>query len=125
MHIVISILQVAIGLWYITGSVYMMGNYAYIASFWAYNTLPGPFWISLGVVQIILSIGLIISVKSSFRTYAAPSAIGLAVISLAGTALYASYTGLSGMLWALIPAVLLAFIAYKRRERESDSTPAV
>jgi peptidoglycan/LPS O-acetylase OafA/YrhL len=121
MKMFIRVLQVLLALWVIIGSVYMMGNYAFIASFWAVNTLPTAFWILLGVVQIVLAIGLLVSVKDGVLSkYATLSAIGLSIIMLAGIFLYSTYTGL-GMLWAIVPAVLLAFVAYKRRPQANAS----
>jgi hypothetical protein len=114
MKMFVRVLQVLLALWVIIGSVYMMGNYAYIASFWAYNTLPTAFWILLGVVQIVFAIGLLVSVKDgALSKYATSSAIGLSIITLSGIFLYSTYSGL-GMLWAIVPVALLAFVAYKR-----------
>lgn len=115
MKILIRILQVALALWTITGAIYMMGHYEELASDWAYDTFPAIFWKLLGIVEIILAIGLLISVRDSFRRFAAPSAIGIAIIFLAGLFLYSAYTGLTGMLWAIIPAALFLLVAYKRR----------
>ena len=114
MKIFVRILQVLLALWTIIGSVYMLGNYSYIASFWAINTLPSAFWMILGIVQTVLGIGLLVSVKDGrMRKYAMPSAIGLSIIFLSGIILYSTYTGL-GTLWAIVPAALLIFVAYKR-----------
>jgi hypothetical protein len=118
MKMFVRVLQVLLALWVIVGSVYMMGNYAYIASFWAYNTLPTAFWILLGVVQIVFAIGLLVSVKDgALSKYATSSAIGLSIITLSGIFLYSTYSGL-GMLWAIVPVALLAFVAYKRFVKE-------
>lgn len=114
MKIFVKVLQVALALWTTTGSIYMMGHYELLASSWAANTLPSFFWIILGIVQLILSLGLLISVKESMRKYATPSALGLAVIVLAGLFLYSAYVG-SGVLWAIIPSALLAFVAYTKK----------
>ena len=103
-------------LWTLTGSVYMRGNYTDLASVWALETLPAIFWTGLGITQIILAIGMLISVKNnSLRKFATPSALGLAVIFLSGIVLYSSYVGIFGVLWAIIPAALFGFIAYKRK----------
>lgn len=121
MKIFVRVLQVLLALWTIVGSVYMIGNYAYIASFWAINTLPSAFWIVLGIVQIVFAIGLLVSVKDgAMNKYATPSAVGLAIIFLSGIVLYSTYTGI-GMLWAIIPAVLLVFVAYARRSKANNS----
>ena len=115
MKIIMSVLQVVLTLWTIVGGVYMMGHYQLLASTWALNTLPMLFWIILGVIQIALSVGLLISVRSSLRRFAFPSAVGLALVSLLGVVVYVAYTDFPGMLWSIIPAVLFAFVAYSRR----------
>lgn len=116
MKILITILQVILALWNIIGGVYVMNNHADLASPWAASALPAVFWIVLGVAQIILSIGLLVSLgNSARRRFATPSAIALAIISLMGLVLYSAYTGFPGMLWALIPAGLLVLVAYKRK----------
>jgi hypothetical protein len=115
MKIFVSILQVLLALWVITGSVYMMNNYGEIASAWAFETLPALFWTGLGVVQLVLAAGLLVSVREgALRKYAVPSAIGLALITLLGLVIYSAYTGPLGMLWAIIPAALFGLVAYKR-----------
>lgn len=94
----------------------MIGNYRDIASVWASETLPAAFWSALGIVQIVLAIGLLVSVKEGkWRKFAAPSAFLLVLIFLLGIVLYSSYVGLVGMLWAIIPAAVFLFVAYKRK----------
>lgn len=119
MKILVNTLQILLALWIITGSIYMMGHYQTLASSWVYRILPGAFWVALGVVQIILAIVLLASVKFTLRKYAVPSAIGLAIIVLAGVFLYGSYAGV-GLLWAIVPATLFLFIAHKRHRELSS-----
>jgi hypothetical protein len=116
MKIFTNILQFLLSLWLITGSVYMLGHYSLLASEWAGKTLPNVFWIILGVVQIIFAVILLLSIKSGrLRKYATISSVILAIIVLSGIVLYSAYSGFSGMLWAIVPASLLAFIAYRRK----------
>ncbi len=115
MKIIISFLKVLLGLWSITGAGYMVGHYSDLASTWALGVVPGVVWVALGVVQIVLAVVLIVSVWPGwFRKQSATAASVLAVISLAGCVLYSAYVGFPGILWALIPAALFAFIAYKK-----------
>ncbi|MEK9159333.1 MAG: DoxX family protein [Patescibacteria group bacterium] len=113
MKILLSLLQVLLGLWHIIGGAYMTTHYQELITESASTTLPSYFWIILGVVQILLSLGLIAALAKKCKKWAPVSAIGLAIIDLAGIFFYITYTG-SGLLWAIIPAVLLAFIAYWR-----------
>jgi hypothetical protein len=115
MAILISVLQVLFGLWHLTGGIYMSTNYEWLITPWAAATLPGFFWILLAIVQILLSLGLVLSVMKKWKKWAPVSALGLAAIDLLGIGFYSAYTG-SGVLWAILPAVLLAFIAYQRRK---------
>lgn len=94
----------------------MMGHYQSLANTRSLDILPKVFWILLGVIQIILATCLLISIKKGkAHRLAVPSAIGLAITSLLGIFIYTAYTGFPGILWALIPAALFAFVAYKRK----------
>lgn len=112
MNIFLWVLQVLFGFYYVVGGLYMMQNYKMLASAWA-MTLPAVFWMILSILEIIFALGLVL--PGIFWTHrpAAISAIGLAVISLSGSVLYSAYAGV-GFLWALVPAIFLAFIAYGR-----------
>lgn len=114
MNIVVSILQVLLGIWNIVGGVYMSTHYEELINTWASSSLPSFFWIILGIIQIVLSAMLLLSVVSRLRKLAPISAIGLTVIALFGLTVYISYSGFPGMLWGIIPAVLSAFVAYWR-----------
>ncbi|HVM32614.1 MAG TPA: hypothetical protein VMU88_05725 [bacterium] len=107
MNILLWILQVLLALWNLTGAFYMMGHYEVLAKAWALADLPKPFWILYGILQILFALGLLLP------KLAARSAIGLALLVLLGIALFAQYSG-AGLLWAFIPAALLAFVAYGR-----------
>ncbi len=116
MAIFTTILQVLLSLWLIIGGAYMMSNYAGLASTWALTTLPSIFWIMLALLQILAALVSLAATKiDSVRKYAPLSATILAIISLAGVVLYSAYAGFPGMLWALIPAGLLAFVAYRKK----------
>ena len=114
MNILISILQILLGLWNITGGAYMTTHSQELISPWATSTFPSFFWIIFGAVQVLFSIGLIASVAKKCKKWAPVSAIGLAIIALLGIPFYASYAGFPGVLWGIIPALLLAFVAYWR-----------
>jgi hypothetical protein len=114
MNIIVWILQVLLGLWHITGSIYMTTHYQDLISAWAADFFPSYFWIVLGAIQVLLSLGLIFSLVKKFRKLAPVSAIGLAIISLLGIPYYTAYSGFPGMLWGIIPAILLVFVAYWR-----------
>ena len=111
MKLLILTLQALLALWNIVGASYLIGNYRFLANVWAQNHLPAFFWYALGALQIILAIALLLSISGRWRKLALPAATGLTLTSLLGLAIYAAYWGFPGMLWALIPASLLAGIA--------------
>ncbi|HSW88321.1 MAG TPA: DoxX family protein [Candidatus Saccharimonadales bacterium] len=116
MNILLWILQVLLAVYYLAGGVYMMGHYQLLATAQAYRALPQFAWITLGILEVLFALGLIfpgVFKKSHKLTFI--SAIGLIVISLLGVVLYVTYKG-SGILWAIVPAIFLAFIAYERRK---------
>ncbi len=118
MNIIITILQILLGLWNIIGGIYMSTHAQELINTWASSFFPSFFWIILGIIQILFSIVLLVSVgNEKLRKLAPISAIGLAVISLMGLSFYMSYDGFPGMLWGIIPAILLALIAYWRGSR--------
>lgn len=118
MNIIITIFQVLLGLWNIIGGIYMSTHAQELITPWASSFFPSFFWIILGIIQILFSIALLISLgNGKLRKLAPISAICLAIISLLGLAFYLSYDGFPGMLWGIVPAILLAVIAYWRGQR--------
>lgn len=97
-----------LALWNIIGGCFVTMNYAKIANAWAAGALPKPAWIAYGALQVLLALGLVWPKTAAF------AAIGLAVLALLGLGLFAQYAGFPGILWALVPSLLLAFVAYGR-----------
>ncbi len=119
MNIIVIILQILLGLWNIVGGIYMTTHYQDLISAWASGFFPSFFWIIFGVIQILFSLALILSVgKGKLRKMSPIAAIGLGIIDLLGIAFYAAYAGFPGILWGIIPALLLAFVAYWRRSKQ-------
>jgi hypothetical protein len=117
MNVLLWLLQIVLALYNLAGGFYMMHNYQSIASVWALRALSQPMWMSIGVLQIISSICVALPIMKKWPRLTPVAAIVLAVISLMGDALYLQYTRFPGMLWGIIPAVLAAFVAYKRWPR--------
>lgn len=108
-------LQILFALWMAVGAAYMMTHYRELANASALNALPGPAWVALGVLQIVLAICLVLPRSLGAPPMLAPlAAVGLAVISLSGLVLYTAYAGMPGAFWAVLPAVLALVIAYTR-----------
>ena len=115
MNILLWVLQILLALYNIVGGIYMVNNYKILANVWALNTLPKPVWIALGLLQVLFALGLILPVAGRvFHKLTPISAVCLAVISLLGILLYVAYAGFPGILWAVVPAILAAFVAYGR-----------
>ena len=114
-NVVLWILQTGLAAYMITGALYMMRNHTDLSTLWARNTLPPPVWTTIGVLQIIFSLGLVLpAVIRKTSALTTHSAVALAIISLLGSILYSAYTQ-AGVIWAIVPAVVALYIAYKRR----------
>ena len=112
MNILLWVLQILLALWNIIGGFFVVNNYQKVATESALNALPRPAWITLGALQILLALGMVLPGRK-FRKPNSIAAACLAVLSLLGIALYSQYACFPGMLWGVIPAILAAFVAYK------------
>lgn len=105
-------LQYVMAVYFAIGGIYLTDHYKLLANTWAIRTLPAPFWFIFGSIEVILAAGLIIRGQLRYYPKLIPiSAVGLAVISLLGIFLFSAYSGL-GILWAIIPTIILMLIAY-------------
>lgn len=107
MNILLWVLQVLLALWNLIGGSFVAVHYGELKAPWA-DALPGPFWVSYGVLQFVFALGLL------WRQLTGIAAIVLALLALSGCALFAKYAGFPGCLWGVVPAILLAFVAYGR-----------
>jgi len=115
MNRLLWVLQIVLALYNIAGGLYLTMNYEKVASVWAYSALPKAAWVVLGGIQVVLALGLIVPRRGKVSPkLTSIAAIGLAVISLLGMVLYIAYARFPGTLWAIVPAIVAAFIAYKR-----------
>jgi hypothetical protein len=115
MNIMLWVLQVLLALYNLIGGIYVAHDHGMIANAWALKTLPGSAWIALGILQVLFALGLVLpAALRVLPKLTAISAACLALISLSGSALYVEYAGFPGVLWALLPAILSAFVAYGR-----------
>ena len=113
MKLFLKTTQVLVTLYTLTGAIYTMGHYQDLATEQALITLPPYFWIGLGVIQIILATHLILATMfTRYQTRLVATAVCLSGLSLLGSILFSAYAGFPGILWAIIPATIYAFIAY-------------
>lgn len=110
-NILLWALQILLAFYFVSGGIYMMHNYKILTNPWVLNILPNIFWTILGALQILFAIGLVIpGLGKILPKQISISAIGLITISLLGIVLYGAYVG-AGVLWAVIPSILLALVA--------------
>ena len=109
MNVLLWILQVLLGLYYLMGGSWMLSK---IPGGWL-KILPKPAWMALGLLQVLFALGLILpgALKMSPQLTAV-SAIGVVVESLLVMAL--TKPPFKGALWAIVPALLALFVAYGR-----------
>jgi hypothetical protein len=114
MNILLWVLQSLLAFWNLTGGIYTISNYEQLKGAWA-NDLPKPAWVALGVLQALFALGLVLPGATGVLPKLTPIAAAyLAVYALLGCALFAKYAGFPGLLWAVVPAILAAFVAYGR-----------
>lgn len=107
MNTLLWVLQILLALWNLIGGSYEITHYATLEGDWA-KGLPNSVWTAYGSLQILSALGLFWPKLARF------SAIFLALLELSGCALFAKYAGFPGCLWGVVPAALLAFVAYGR-----------
>jgi hypothetical protein len=115
MKVFLWILQSLVALWNIIGGAYLVSNYKNVVLPNVLTAFPASFWMLLGVIQVLCALALVYPAiaKAPTRVIAVSAAV-LSVNSLLGMFLYAPYSGFPGLLWALIPAIPPAYIAYKK-----------
>lgn len=114
MNIFLWVLQIAFAFYFITGALYMSKNYEFLANPGVLDALPSFFWQVLAGLEILSAVGLVLpGIIRKYPQLTSISAISMAALSLLGAVLYSSFVGI-GLLWAVFPALVLAFIAYMR-----------
>jgi len=107
MNILLWVLQILLALWNLIGGVYTFSHYENLKGGWG-NNLPAPVWLAIAALQVLFALGLVIPKLTPVAS------VYLTVNALSGCVLFAQYAGFPGILWGVIPALLLAFVAYGR-----------
>ncbi len=117
MNIMLWIVQAILALLCVSGGAYKVTSAHALAS--QFPALPGVGWRSLGVVEVVL--GILLIVPAAFRILPALTPIAAAVLAVESLALAALYartslqvTGSNPMVWAAGMGVLASFAAYGR-----------
>ena len=114
MNALLWTLQIALTLYNVIGGIYTISNHEQLKGTLA-NDLPNPAWVALGVLQVVFALGLVVPGVFGILPRLTPISAGyLAANALLGCALFAKYAGCPGILWAVVPAILAAFVAYGR-----------
>jgi len=109
MNILLWVLQIVLGLYYLMGGSWMISK---IPAPWL-KLLPKPAWITLGVLQVLFALGLVLPDATGMFPQLTPIA---AVCVTLETGLVATLTKpkFQGVLWVVVPALLALFVAYGR-----------
>jgi hypothetical protein len=110
MNILLWVLQVLVGLYYLMGGSWMLKN---IPPAWL-KILPKPVWTAIGLLQILLALGLVLPGLVGKAQLIPVAAIGLVVETIFVALL--TKPKFQGLIWVVIPALLSLFVAYGRSE---------
>jgi hypothetical protein len=107
MNILLWVLQIMLGLYYLMGGSWMLKN---IPGAWL-KILPKPVWMALGLLQILFALGMALSGLIGQPQLIPIAAIGVAVETLLVVVITKNF---KGALWVVIPALAALFVAYGR-----------
>jgi uncharacterized membrane protein YphA (DoxX/SURF4 family) len=109
MNLLLWVLQVLLALYYMMGGIYQASNYGKLSKAVAYmKVFPKPAWITLGLLQALLALALVVPSLSPI------AAACLALQALLVSALHVKYGSFGSILWILLPGILAGFVAYGR-----------
>jgi hypothetical protein len=109
MNILLWVLQVLLALYYVMGGSWMVSK---IPGAWL-KFLPKPAWITLGLLQVLFALGLVLPAATGMWPKLTPvAAVCVAVETVLVAA--ATNTKFQAMVWAVVPAILALFVAYGR-----------
>lgn len=119
MNTVLWVLQVALAFVYFAGGAYKVFNYDELAKVPAAAALPHVAWATLGVIEMLGAVLLIVPAATKRMPELTPIAAGvLAVESLGLALLYARYSLeiaiTNPLVFAAVMALLVAFVSYGR-----------
>jgi len=115
MNILLWVLQILLALYTVMGGLWMVRTHDKLAAA-GNHALPKSAWLVLGVLQVLFGLGLVVPAAAGVLPgLTAIAAICLAVEMVATAAiLKAKDLWSTGMLWAVVPSILAAFVAYGR-----------
>jgi hypothetical protein len=109
MNILLWVLQVLLGAYYLMGGIYQVSNYDKLVKAVAYmKVMPRSFWMAMGVLQALFAVAVSVPHVSPI------AATCLALQALLVCGLQLKYGSFASILWMLLPGVVAAFVAYGR-----------
>jgi len=115
MNIVLWILQILLAFYGVSGGIWTLRTATKLGSA-STNALPAPVWSTVGVLQLLFGIGLVLPGAAGVMAgLTAIAAVGLAVVMVGSASIVLGKARTSvGMLWAVLPALAALFVAYGR-----------
>jgi hypothetical protein len=115
MNTLLWVLQIVLALYNVMGGFWTLKTADKLAAT-GNGALPKGAWTGLGMLQILFAFGLVLpGALGVMHGYTAIAAVCLAVLMVSTAAIVHSKALMSsGMLWAIIPGILAAFVAYGR-----------
>ena len=119
MNVVLWLLQIALALLYLAGGAFKVFKFDELASAPFYGALSRGGWSTIGVLEMLGAVLLIVPAAARWMPVLTPlAAAALALESFLLAGLYAGYsvklTAANPFIWSLVMALLAAFVAYGR-----------
>jgi hypothetical protein len=117
MNVLLWVLQAVLALLYLAGGAYKVFSFDEVAR--QLDALPREGWAALGAIEMVGAVLLIVPAAAKWLPALTPlAAVVLTLETVALAALYAHYslalTASNPLLWSLVMALLVAFVAYGR-----------
>lgn len=117
MNIALWIVQIALGLLYLSGGAYKAFSFAQLAD--QMQALPLGGWRALGVIEMVGAVLLIVPAAAKWMPSLTPlAAAALTLETFALAAVYAHYSvkvdASNPLVWSVVMGLAVAFVAYGR-----------
>ena len=109
MNILLWVLQILLAIYYLMGGSWMATKVPPACL----KIMPMPSWIVLGAIQALFALALVLPGVTGIMPILTPiAAVGVAVETMFVAVLLK--TKLQGLVWVVVPALLVLFVAYGR-----------
>ena len=116
MNILLWILQIIAALLYAPSGIMKVFMFDKISrDVPSFGALPREVWMTLGVVELVCTVGLIVPAAFHWRAHLTIfAATLLAVESLVFVWVHVKYREMAALIMSLVPGLVMAFVAYGR-----------